>query len=340
MDARLEAARTWLASLAGPTGLDPSSLTPASSDASFRRYFRLQHAQGTAILMDAPPSHEDCRPFVDVARRLLMAGVSVPRILAQDLTQGFLLLEDFGRVTYQTALQSPDGPAASAALYREACAALVRFQAAAPTAGLPVYDAARLRQEMQLFPDWFMVRHHGMRLNEADQQALERIETLLVKQALSQSQVLVHRDYHSRNLMVLPGPESPGILDFQDAVLGPITYDLVSLLRDAYISHDEDWEIDLSARYWEMARKAGLPVPDGFDVFYRDLEWMGLQRHLKVLGIFCRLWHRDGKPGYLSDLPRVQAYTRRVAQRYGVFAPLLRWLDAVEQVQVKVGYTF
>ncbi len=340
MDARLDAARQWLARLASPPGLDLSSLTPASSDASFRRYFRVAHAQGTAILMDAPPSHEDCRPFVDVAARLISTGVSVPRILAQDLSQGFLLLQDFGRVTYQTALESPEGPAASAALYREACSALVRFQAAAPTAGLPAYDADRLKAEMQLFPVWFLERHHGMPLSDADRQTLDRIETLLVTQALSQSQVLVHRDYHSRNLMVLPGPESPGILDFQDAVLGPITYDLVSLLRDAYISHDEDWEIDLSARYWEMARQAGLPVPDAFDVFYRDLEWMGLQRHLKVLGIFCRLWHRDGKPGYLPDLPRVQAYTRRVAQRYGVFAPLLRWLDAVENVQVKVGYTF
>jgi len=287
--------------------------------------------------MDAPPEHEDCKPFIHVAALFGATGVNVPKVLAQDLAQGFLLLTDLGPTTYLAELQRD--PARADALYRDALGALIRIQAGTRPGQLPVYDRALLLREMQLLPEWYIARHKGVTLDDRQRATLEAAFETLLANNLAQPQVYVHRDYHSRNLMV-GAPGAPGILDFQDAVLGPITYDLVSLLKDAYIEWEEERVLDWCIRYWEAARKAGLPVQAEFGDFYRDFEWMGLQRHLKVLGIFARLNYRDGKANYLNDIPLVMHYTRRACARYAAFTPLLRLLDAVEQVDVKAGYTF
>jgi aminoglycoside/choline kinase family phosphotransferase len=350
-DARREQLAAWLASLPPALGLQPASLRPASSDASFRRYFRLDCSgpgrPASLIAMDAPPSHEDCRPFVRVAALLAQRGVHTPEVFAQDLAQGFLLLADLGGTTYADALQADATQVP--ALYADALQALVRLQCAgaAPDAAreLPPYDRARLLAEMQLFPEWYLARHLKAPLDEREQQALARAFDALCAAALGQAQVLVHRDYHCRNLMRVDahtpaGGANPGVLDFQDAVFGPITYDLVSLLRDAYVAWPEAQQIDWAARYWDLARAAGLPVPARFDEFWRDLEWMGLQRSLKILGIFCRLCYRDGKTRYLGDLPVVLRHARLVAGRYDALAPLARLLDRVHGRPAQAGYTF
>jgi aminoglycoside/choline kinase family phosphotransferase len=315
------------------------SLAPASSDASFRRYLRATFADdaSTLVVMDAPPQHEDCRPFVEVAALFGATGVNVPKILAQDLEQGFLALTDLGNTTYLAGMQRE--PARADALYRDALAALVCIQAGSRPGVLPPYDRALLLREMQLLPDWYLARHKNLTLSDKQKKVLEGAFETLLANNLAQPKVYVHRDYHSRNLMV-GEPGAPGILDFQDAVEGPITYDLVSLLRDAYIEWEEEQVIDWCVRYWEVARKVGLPVNAEFGEFYRDFEWMGLQRHLKVLGIFARLNYRDGKANYLNDIPLVMKYTRRACERYDVFLPLLRLLDTIENVEVKAGYTF
>ena len=315
------------------------ALEPASADASFRRYFRVTLDNGdTRIVMDAPPEHEDCRPFVRIAALFRETGVHVPEVFAQDLDQGFLLLSDLGNTTYLNVLDTTTAPG----LYRDANAALVEIQRISRPGILPDYDRALLERELKLFPDWYVAKHLGTTLS-AEQDAVLRgvFETLLANN-LAQPKVFVHRDYHSRNLMVIDGayPANPGIIDFQDAVYGPITYDLVSLYRDAYISWDEQHELDFVIRYWEMARKAGLPVGANFDIFYRDYEWMGAQRQIKVLGIFARLFHRDGKDGYLKDMPRVLAYLRRTCERYGELRPLARLLDQLENRQEQTGLTF
>lgn len=313
------------------------SLTPASADASFRRYFRVSFADGSPsrIVMDAPPSHEDCAPWLHVEQLLRGAGVHVPEVFAADLAQGFLLLSDLGSTTYLSVL---DGENAGA-LYGEAVDALVRIQQASRPGELPPYDAALLQRELDLFPEWYVGKHLGKSLSDKQQHVLDDVFAKLLANNLAQSSVYVHRDYHSRNLMVtIP---NPGIIDFQDAVYGPITYDLVSLFRDAYIQWEEDQELDWVIRYWEKARKAGLPVHANFDDFYKDYEWMGAQRQLKVLGIFARLCHRDGKDGYLKDMPRVMSYLRRTCERYGDLRALARLLDELEpQGEVQVGYTF
>ena len=300
------------------------TLTPASEDASFRRYWRATLPDGaTYVVMDAPPDKEDCRPFVRVARMLADAGVHAPEVLAQDLGQGFLLLTDLGSRTYLQALSAQN----AAQLFADAIDALIRWQLATRPGELPPYDEALLRREMNLFPEWYVGQHLKKKLNEQQTEALEAVFAALVKSALAQPVVYVHRDYMPRNLMVCE--PNPGVLDFQDAVLGPITYDMVSLVRDAFISWEEERVIDWSARYWEKAKRAGLPLADDFGEFWRALEWMGLQRHLKVLGIFARINYRDGKPKYLADTPRFLAYAREVAQRYGALAPLARLLDQI-----------
>ena len=335
--ARMQALQHWLQSVAPTHHLQPESLQPASSDASFRRYFRVQAGQGALIVMDAPPPKENVRPFVTIAGLLAAGGVHVPQVLEQDVEQGFLLLTDLGQTTYLQAITAE--PERADGLMRDALGALVTLQGITGAGVVPAYDAALLQRELDLFPEWFVRQHHGHVLTEAQQAALQRIFALLVANNLAQPQVLVHRDWHSRNLMLTP-ERNPGVLDFQDAVIGPITYDLVSLLRDAYIAWPEEQQLDWAIRYWERARKAGLPVaPDAAD-FYRDLDWMGLQRALKVLGIFARLHHRDGKAQYLGDLPVVLAHTRLVAARYGAFKPLLQLLDQIEQRSPLVGYTF
>lgn len=304
----------------------------ASADASFRRYFRLTLDDGsTRIVMDAPPEHEDCRPFLKVAALFREAGAHVPAVYAQNLEQGFLLLSDLGRTTYLDALDETTAPA----LYHDANAALIAIQRASRPGILPDYDRARLERELGLFPEWYIEKHLGLALTPGQNAMLRGVFDALLKNNLAQPKVFVHRDYHSRNLMAINGDfpansANPGIIDFQDAVYGPITYDPVSLYRDAYIDWDEAQELDFVIRYWEAARRASLPV-GGFDDFYRDYEWMGAQRQIKVLGIFARLFHRDGKEAYLRDMPRVIAYLYRACKRYPQLSPLARLLEQLEK---------
>lgn len=325
------------------------TLSPASADASFRRYFRVAFSDGTLIVMDAPPQQEDCATFLHVADLFAAAGVHVPVTVKQDLARGFLLLPDLGSTTYLQALNNHphDAEAAESTaheadrLYRDAIASLLKIQLASRPGVLPDYDEALLLRELNLFPDWYLARHLKV-VPRADQKAeLEAIFSRIVQNNLAQPRVFVHRDYHSRNLMVTV--PNPGIIDFQDAVYGPITYDLVSLFKDAYIRWDEEQILDWLIRYWEQARKLGLPVSADFAVFYRDFEWMGVQRHLKVLGIFARLNYRDGKGDYLAALPLVEDYLRKACERYGELRPLLALLDEWQAnggPQAKVGYTF
>jgi N-acetylmuramate 1-kinase len=336
----------------------PFTLAPASADASFRRYFRATFSDHTLIVMDAPPAQEDCRPFIKIAHLFSEAGVNVPQIIAQDLQQGFLLLSDLGNTTYLQVLNTDS----ARQLYGDACNALVQMQLASKEGVLPPYDEALLLREMRLFPEWYIAKHLGIALNEKQRATLETAFQRIVQNNLAQPRVYVHRDYHSRNLMYIDptlSPTSlpfmgerasaslresllnPGILDFQDAVYGPITYDLVSLFKDAYIGWREADILDWLIRHWEKARAAGLPVHADFGEFYRDYEWMGVQRHLKVLGIFARLYHRDGKEGYLKDMPLVMNYLRKACERYIDLKPLLKLLDELEpQTDQQVGYTF
>jgi hypothetical protein len=331
-DARLERLRQWLESVL-PVPL--RRLDVASADASFRRYFRATTDSGHSIVMDAPPSHEDCRPYVHVARLFRATGANTPEILDENLAEGFLRLTDFGNTTYLMALNAESADT----LYRDANQALIRIQSGSRAGELPDYDEALLRRELMLFPDWYLARHLGVTLNDAQQSAMGSAFAAILANNLAQPKVYVHRDWHSRNLM-LTGRENPGVLDFQDAVYGPITYDLVSIYKDAYIRWDEERVLDWVIRYWESARQAGLPVRADFADFYRDFEWMGIQRHIKVLGIFARLYHRDGKAGYLKDMPLVLDYLRRACERYGELHPFLKLLDELEGKRADVGYTF
>jgi N-acetylmuramate 1-kinase len=318
-DVRRAAVEAWLGRELRGAGF---TLTPASEDASFRRYWRATLGDGrTFVAMDAPPDKEDCRPFVRVAGMLAAAGVHAPQVIAQDLAQGFLLLSDMGTRTYLQELNAANAPA----LFSDATDALVRWQLATRAGELPPYDEALLRREVSLFPDWYVGRHLNKQLSSGQAETLDKIFRLLIDSALAQPVVYVHRDYMPRNLMVCE--PNPGVLDFQDAVLGPIAYDVVSLFRDAFISWDEQLQLDWTVRYWEKAKRAHLPVAADFGEFWRAFEWMGLQRHLKVLGIFARINYRDGKPKYLADTPRFLGYARSVAKRYQDLAPLVRLLD-------------
>jgi aminoglycoside/choline kinase family phosphotransferase len=313
----------------------PLALEPASADASFRRYFRVRTAGKSLIAMDAPPEHEDCLPFVRVAGLMAEAGVHVPRVIAQDLEHGFLLLSDLGDTSYLQALND----ASADRLFRDAIDALLYWQLASMPDMLPPYDEALLMRELKLFPEWYLQRHCGLALSPTQQHALDAVFALIVERNLAQPVVYVHRDYMPRNLMVCE--PNPGVLDFQDAVYGPITYDVASLFRDAFVSWDEQRVLDWTVRYWEKAKRAGLPVAADFGGFYRDFEWMGLQRHLKVLGIFARLHYRDGKQGYLEDTPRFVGYVRAVAARYRALTPLLVLLDEIEgKAEMRAGYSF
>lgn len=344
--ARREAFERWLADIAPRHGLDVATLAPASADASFRRYLRVAGAGGSRVVMDAPPPLEDTRPFVRVAALLADAGLHAPRVLEADAGRGFLLLDDLGQQPYLAALQAAqaagDGALADR-LMRDAIAALVTLQRGVPAAALPPFDEGLLRRELDLFPTWCVVREHGIAWGDAEHQAWQRVCDVIVAGALAQPVVAVHADWMPRNLMVCGGPgepANPGVLDFQDAVAGAVTYDIASLLRDAFISWPEEQEIDWAVRWWQAARRAGVPVADDFGECWRALEWMGLQRHLKVLGIFCRLKHRDGKAGYAADLPRFFGYATRVALRYRPLAPLLKLLEPMSERTVAAGYTF
>jgi aminoglycoside/choline kinase family phosphotransferase len=321
----------WLASQLATA---PFSLAPASVDASFRRYFRITAGGQSWIAMDAPPEREDCRPFVRIAALMQAAGLNTPEVLAQDLERGFLLLTDLGTTTYLSALNDANADD----LFRDAVDALLKLQLASRAGVLPAYDEALLRRELDLFPDWYVARHLGVELNDEQRRTLAEMTALIVANNLAQPAVYVHRDYMPRNLMI--SKPNPGVLDFQDAVFGPITYDVASLFKDAFVSWEEARVLDWTVRYWEKARRAGLPVNADFGEFYRDFEWMGLQRHLKVLGIFARINYRDGKPGYLKDTPRFVHYVRAVCERYPLLKPLARLLDQIENRNATVGYTF
>ena len=334
---RLQQLNEWLSEVLKNT---PYEIEPASADASFRRYFRVAVNDATYIAMDAPPPQEDCSPFVHAAEVLSQSGLNVPKIIAQDISNGFLLLSDLGNTTFLNVLQSHNGLEVAADLYRDASQALIKMQLASKLGVFPEYNEALLMREMALFPEWYVARHLQVTLTDVQQETMRKTFNLLNANILAQAKVYVHRDYHSRNLMVQNDSHDLGILDFQDAVYGPITYDLVSLLKDAYISWDEDQILDWAVRYWQSARKAGLPVPEDVADFYRDFEWMGAQRHIKVLGIFARLYHRDGKDGYLKDMPLVMDYLRRVCDRYIELKPMLRLLDQLAGVELKAGYTF
>lgn len=340
-DPRLDALDQWLHALPDDLGLEPATLAPASGDASFRRYFRIQSARGTLIVMDAPPPHEDCLPFIQVATILSQAGLNVPAIFAQDAEQGFLLLSDLGSQTYYDAIQLGLDDTSLQARYRQVLLTLVRMQQADPRS-LPVYDQPRLLSELALFPQWYIGTHYGFTLDDTQHAMLERTFDTLTADNARQPRVLVHRDFHSPNLIMNASgvDQPPGVIDFQDALAGPISYDIASLVMDARTSWEEPQQLDWAIRYWEAARAALLPVPAEFAEFHRQYEWMSLQRNLRILGVFARLSHRDAKHHYLDHLPRVQAYVRQVAGRYSVFHPLMRLLDIVEQRPMTTGFSF
>lgn len=336
---RMQALTAWLQPLLAVEGVSDYQITPASEDASFRRYFRITTPSTTRIVMDAPTAFEDCRPFIKVAGLMNAAGVNAPKVLAHDLQQGFLLLTDLGTKTYLDVLNDDNFDA----LFRPANDALVKWQLASKPDVLPLYDAALLKRELSLFPDWYIAKHLRVELNASQRDTLENMFALIMKNNLAEERVYVHCDYMPRNLMASESaPETnPGVIDFQDAVYGPISYDVASLYRDAFISWDEEQVLDGTIRYWEKARKAGLPVPLGFDDFYRNVEWMALQRHLRILGIFARINYRDGKPKYLADTPRFVHYVRKIGERYQELWPLIRLFNTLKIGDVPVtGYRF
>ena len=334
---RQAAFERWLAPLAATRGLRHETLRPASADASFRRYLRVDGSDGSSlIVMDAPPPQEDVRPFMHVAALIGAAGLHGPTVLASDVERGFLLLSDLGSALYLDALR--DASAAQAdGLMRDAIRALIQWQLHVPADALPPFTDALLERDLGLFPEWCVQREFGLTWTAAEQDSWQRLCAVLVASAQAQPRVAVHRDWMPRNLML--ADPNPAILDFQDAVAGPIAYDMASLLRDAFISWDEEREIDWAARYWGAARRATLPVADDFGEFWRQLEWIGLQRHLKVLGIFCRLKHRDGKAKYSEDLPRFFAYATRVATRYRELRPLLALIEPLSGMKAETAFS-
>ena len=346
--ARRAAFEAWLAPLVALHQLLPATLRPASADASFRRYLRIDSATGASrIVMDAPPDKENCAPFVHVQGLMAGAGLHVPQILAWDAPSGFMLLSDLGHQTLIERLD-PAQPQAAFAWYEQATDVLLDWQKASTPGVLPVYDEALLRRELALFPDWYLAQHRGVTLDGNQQATLNSAFDAIVAHNLAAPSVYVHRDFMTRNLMAPVEEGGPlGVLDFQDAVYGPITYDIASLLRDAFISWEEEFVIDITVRYWEKARKAGLVGArsasgwgDDFGEFYRSVEWMGLQRHLKVAGIFARLTLRDGKPKYLADAPRFMGYIRATAHRYRQLGPLLKMLDQIEGTEPVTGFAY
>jgi aminoglycoside/choline kinase family phosphotransferase len=377
-DPRREAAFfNWLEEVGASHRLDPSTLRIASADASFRRYLRIDTLVGgqsgdpagnearSRIIMDAPPEKENSQPFVDVAALMKRAGLYVPEVLAWNPAQGFLLLSDLGDQTMISAID-PARPEANLPLYLQAVDALITWQLASRPGVLPPYDATLLRRELDLFPDWYIAKHRDVVLDEAQRKTLDNAFSLIIERNLAWPSVYVHRDFMPRNLMTptlgtgvsslppegahfslgRPGGKTSvaasriGVLDFQDAVYGPITYDIASLMRDAFLSWEEDFVLEVTIRYWEKARKAGLPVGDDFGEFYKAVEWMGLQRHLKVAGIFARLTLRDGKPKYLADTPRFIDYIRATCGRYIELKPLMRLVERLENIQAVAGFAY
>jgi aminoglycoside/choline kinase family phosphotransferase len=339
--ARAAAFGRWLDRIAPSHRLIPATVRLASADASFRRYFRIDTTGDarTCIVMDAPPEKENSAPFVEIAQRMKDAGVKAPQVLEWDAADGFLLLDDLGSRTMLDVID-PANADANRPLYGQAIDALIAWQLASRPDLLPPYDKALLERELALFPQWYIGQHRGVAVEGKIKERLDRAFQAIVANNLATPSVYVHRDFMPRNLMVAESGGPLGVLDFQDAVYGPITYDIASLMRDAFLSWDEDFVLDITVRYWQQARKAGLPVHEDFGEFYRAVEWMGLQRHLKVAGIFARLTLRDGKPKYLADTPRFIAYIRATASRYTELTPLLRVIDEVEGTQPLVGFAY
>jgi hypothetical protein len=327
-------------------GLVPDTVRLASADASFRRYLRVDTTAGASrIIMDAPPDKENCQPFVHVAGLMEEASLKAPEVLAWDEANGFMLLSDLGNQTMMQVI-NPDAPP-PLALYLDAVETLVQWQKASREGVLPPYDRALLLRELELFPQWYIAQHRQVTLDAAQSKVLDEAFEKIIANNLSWPSVYVHRDFMPRNLMVdanaetgAPSATRLGVLDFQDAVYGPITYDIASLMRDAFLSWEEDFCLDVTIRYWEKARKAGLPVGDDFGEFYKGVEWMGLQRHLKVAGIFARLTLRDGKPKYLADTPRFIAYIRATCGRYMELKPLLRLVEKIDGIEVPTAFSF
>ena len=341
---RASAFARWLVFVAGPQQLEPASLRIASADASFRRYLRVDSAFGSRIIMDAPPNLEDARPFVKLAAMMAAAGLRVPAVLAWDEENGFLLLSDLGRTTMMQALDCIT-PHANLGLYQKAVEALVAWQCASRPEILPAHDEVTMRRELELFAQWYVQRHRGIRVEGAVRKTLDQAFETIIRECQAWPRVYVHNDFMPRNLMMPYGTradgrleERLGVLDFQDAVFGPVTLDIASLMRDAFLSWDEEFVIDVTVRYWEKARAAGLPVGEDFGAFYRGVEWTGLQRHLRIAGTFARLTLRDGKPKYLADTPRFIQYLRATLARYSGLRPLLRLLDDIEGVRAQSGY--
>ena len=325
-DLRLQQLTDWV-----HTERPQAQLNPASADASFRRYFRVTDGSQSWIAMDAPPEKETLEPFIDVTERLLDASVNAPKIYQQSLEQGFLLLGDLGDTPYLSTLNSSDE---ADSLYRDAFKALLSIQKA-DTANLPLYDVALLQQEMDLMPEWFLSKHLGISLTESEKTELQLVFDQLLDVALEQPQVFVHRDYHSRNLMVT-AENNPGVIDYQDAVLGPVCYDLVSLLRDCYIAWPEQQVRHWVSVFQAEAKQQGVIPEIDKATFQKWFDWIGLQRHIKVLGIFARLNHRDGKAHYLDDLPLTLSYVLSVAGNYPEMKPLLDIFDKYDIPQ-RVG---
>ena len=350
---RKAAFHDWLQALSPAQGLLPDTLRMASADASFRRYLRVNTVDGNSrIVMDAPPDKENCEPFVRVAGLMQEAGLLVPQVLAWDAAQGFMLLSDLGTQTMMEQIDVAQ-PMANHARYLQATDTLLAWQLASRPSVLPDYDAALLRRELLLFPDWYLAKHRQTALEGKDAETLSKAFDSIVTKNLAGPKVYVHRDFMPRNLMVpreagtaanRPPSRQLGVLDFQDAVYGPITYDIASLMRDAFLTWGEDFVMDITIRYWEKARKVGLmdfeDWHSDFGAFYRAVEWMGLQRHLKVAGIFARLTLRDGKPKYLADAPRFIDYIRHTTHRYRELGPLLQLIDKVEGFEAASGYAF
>jgi hypothetical protein len=334
----------WLSGLTTAQGLLPASLRVASADASFRRYLRVNSVDGgSRIVMDAPPDKENSEPFVRIAALMQDTGLQAPKVLNWDQAHGFMLLSDLGDATMMSAID-PEHPQTNHGLYMQAVDTLVQWQLASRPGVLPPYDAALLHRELSLFPDWYLAQHRGVQLEGAQREVFDKAFALIVQRNLAAPSVYVHRDFMPRNLMMPFQNEQLGVLDFQDAVYGPISYDIASLMRDAFLTWDEDFVLDITIRYWEKARKAGLmdfeDWHSDFGAFYRAVEWMGLQRHLKVAGIFARLTLRDGKPRYLADAPRFLHYIRTTCDRYRELGPLLKLIDEIEGTTPQVGFAY
>lgn len=340
---RTHALKIWLQTKADKYSLDLNNISNASSDASFRSYFRIPSQEHKSLIaMDAPPSHENTLAFIHAGNLLRESGIRVPSILEQDLEQGFLLITDLGQQTYYQIVQNDIDDLQLQTMYRQALKALVQMQTAS-TNGLPTYNQNLLLEELELFTQWYVGKYKQVELNDTQNKILESAFKLITKHNAKSPMVFVHRDFHSPNLIANPETKdhtNPGIIDYQDALLGPITYDIASLVMDARTTWTEEQQLDWSIRYWQAAREANLPVPADFAQFHIDYEWMSLQRNLRILGVFSRLSIRDNKHHYLDHIPRVLEYIRQVTTRYNELAALNMVINQIEGIEVKAGYTF